>query len=75
MDITHAFEVDQTVWVLDPENSTVLSCVVLQVSMRINATSEKILYILSTSCNTIQVEESDIYETVNDALIALGQIL
>lgn len=75
MDITHAFEVDQTVWVLDPENSTVLSCVVLQVSMRINATSEKILYILSTSCNTIQVEETDIYETVNDALIALGQIL
>lgn len=75
MDITHAFEVDQTVWVLDPENSTVLSCVVLQVSMRINATSEKILYILSTSCNTIQVEESDIYETVNDALNALGQIL
>ena len=75
MDITHAFEVDQTVWVLDPENSTVLSCVVLQVSVRIDAMSEKILYILSTSCNTIQVEEADIYETVNDALIALGQII
>ena len=75
MNITHMFEVNQPVWILDIENSTVLPCRVLQVLIRI-ADTEEISYILITNCGKTKVVlEENIYGTLNDALSALGALL
>ena len=76
MNITHNFEVNQNVWILDMENSTVLPCHVLQVVIRISALEEVISYILITSCHRTKVVlEDDIFDDINDALAALGALI
>ena len=76
MIISHSYEINQHVWILDTENSTVLPCTVLQVVIRIDDAGENVSYILLTTCGqTDAIAEEDIYETISEAFAALGATL
>lgn len=72
IDEFYQYEINQKVWILNTSENNVLSCKVVGIKIEKGFDGTDTSYSVVNECNVYKLKALDIYPTLNDALIALG---